>query len=203
MIAFLAASALFAFMPGPAMLYTAAQTIARGRPAGLMAALGLHLGGYVHVIAAAAGLSVLFHSVPTLYLLLKIAGAVYLVWLGIAMLRGDPQQRELDGAVQKSGRRAFVESVTVEVINPKTAMFFLAFLPQFVDGAAAFPVWLQFLILGTIVNIMFSLCDLLCVGIAGTVVTRLRESGSAQRIMRRMGGTVLIGLGTHLALQRN
>ena len=86
LIAFVAAASVFAYMPGPGTLYTAAQTIARGRSAGLMATLGLHLGGYVHVIAAAAGLSMLFHAVPVMYTILKVAGAVFLVWLGIKLI---------------------------------------------------------------------------------------------------------------------
>ena len=85
LIAFIATTAVFACIPGPAMLYAAAQTIARGRWSGLMAALGIHIGGYAHVLAAAAGLSILFHAVPALYLIVKLAGAAYLVWLGISL----------------------------------------------------------------------------------------------------------------------
>ncbi|WP_315919237.1 LysE family translocator [Mesorhizobium sp. SP-1A] len=203
-VAFVLTTAVFAYMPGPAMLYAAAQTMARGRWSGLMAALGIHLGGYVHVVAAAAGLSVLFHAVPPLYFAVKLVGAAYLVWLGISLFR---RRGEEDGAMPvigpKSGRRAFFESVTVEVLNPKTAVFFLAFLPQFVDPAAALPVWAQFLILGTIVNLMFSSADIVCVALAGAVVSRLKRSGRAQRMARRAGGALLVGLGLHLVLQRN
>jgi threonine/homoserine/homoserine lactone efflux protein len=146
-IAFLATTAIFAYIPGPAMLYAAAQTIARGRGAGLMASLGIHLGCYVHVIAAAAGLSVLFHAVPMLYMAVKFAGAAYLIWLGISLFRAKTPGNDvaLPGLEPKSGRRAFVESISVEVLNPKTAIFFMAFLPQFIDASAAFPVWLQLL----------------------------------------------------------
>ncbi len=203
-LAFLAAAAVFAYMPGPALLYTAAQTIARGRRAGLMAALGIHLGGYVHVFAAAAGLSVLFHAVPLLYLVLKLVGAAYLVWLGICMFRSPPTG---DPAVSliapKSARRAFVESMTVEVLNPKVAVFFLAFLPQFIDPSVSLAIWAQFLILGSIVNIMFSSADLVCVALAGAIIERMRNSGRMQRITRRVGGGLLIGLGAHLAFQRS
>lgn len=201
LLAFLATTAAFAFLPGPAMLYAAAQTLARGRWAGLMASLGLHLGGYVHVIAAAAGLSLLFHAVPVLYTGVKLAGAVYLIWLGISMIRskgvGDMPVIE-----PKSGRRALIESITVEALNPKTAIFFLAFLPQFIDPAGSLPVWGQFLILGAVVNMMFSSADLVCVMLAGAVAERLRQSGRAQRVMRRVGGTLIAGLGVNLALQR-
>ncbi|OHV76081.1 LysE family translocator [Rhizobium sp. LCM 4573] len=203
-LAFLTTTAVFAYIPGPAMLYAAAQTLARGRWSGLMATLGIHVGGYAHVLAAAAGLSVLFHAVPILYTAVKLAGAAYLIWLGITLFRAKVAgNAELPEIAQKSGRRAFFESVTVEVLNPKTAIFFLAFLPQFVDASAAFPIWLQFVILGTIVNLMFSSADVLCVFLAGAVIGKLRHSGRAQRLMQRAGGALLVGLGTHLALQRS
>ncbi|TIS95680.1 LysE family translocator [Mesorhizobium sp.] len=209
LIAFFATTAIFAYIPGPAMLYAAAQTMARGRWSGLTAALGIHLGGYVHVIAAAAGLSVLFHAVPTLYVAVKLAGALYLIWLGVSLFRAKAQDDAvipgpvISGIVPKSARRAFFESITVEVLNPKTAIFFMAFLPQFIDASATFPVWLQFLVLGTIVNLMFSSADVMCVVLAGALITRLRRSSHAQRLMRRAGGAVLVGLGVHVALQKS
>jgi threonine/homoserine/homoserine lactone efflux protein len=156
------------------------------------------------VAAAAAGLSVLFHAVPMLYMAVKFAGAAYLIWLGISMLRAKPREDvALAGIETRSGRRAFVESVTVEVLNPKTAIFFLAFLPQFIDASAGLPVWLQFVLLGTIVNLMFSFADVVCVALAGAVVARLRRSSHAQRLVQRAGGTMIIGLGVHLALQKS
>lgn len=204
LIAFFITTAVFAYIPGPAMLYAAAQTLARGRRGGLMATLGIHLGCYVHVAAAAAGLSVLFHAVPALYLTVKLIGAGYLVFLGISLFRARTAgDTALPVLTQKSARRAFLQSITVEVLNPKTAIFFMAFLPQFVDASAAFPVWLQLLILGAIVNLIFSSADLVCVLLAGAIVGRLKRSGKAQRMMQRAGGTLLIGLGTHLALQRS
>ena len=203
LLAFALATAVFAYMPGPSMLYTAAQTIARGRWSGLTAALGIHLGGYAHVVAAAAGLSVLFHAVPTLYVIVKLLGAGYLVWLGVSFFRRTPQEPVAAPRIEaKSARRAFVESITVEVLNPKTALFFLAFLPQFVDASASLPVWAQFVVLGTIVNLMFSSGDLACVALADVLAGRLRRSGGAQKLLRRVGGGILIGLGAHLALQR-
>ncbi|HEV7305962.1 LysE family translocator [Ensifer sp.] len=203
LLTFFVTTAIFAYIPGPAMLYAAAQTVARGRLAGLMASLGIHIGCYVHVFAAAAGLSILFHAVPTLYMVVKLAGAVYLVWLGFTLMRAKASGEDGMPLVEaKSARRAFFESITVEVLNPKTAIFFIAFLPQFTDVSAAFPVWLQFLLLGMVANLLFSSADLVCVFLAGAVVSRMRRSGKAQRLMQRAGGTVLIGLGAHLALQR-
>ncbi|MER9546625.1 LysE family translocator [Mesorhizobium sp. M0437] len=204
LVAFFATAAIFAYIPGPAMLYAAAQTMARGRWSGLMAALGIHLGGYVHVFAAAVGLSVLFHAVPVLYMAVKLVGALYLIWLGVSLFRAKAQgDVVLPGIQPKSARRAFFESVAVEVLNPKTAIFFMAFLPQFIDASAAFPVWLQFVVLGTIVNLMFSSADIVCVVLAGAVIARLRQSSRAQRLMRRAGGAVLVGLGVHVALQKS
>ncbi|SON53630.1 Leucine efflux protein [Hartmannibacter diazotrophicus] len=204
LLAFFLATAVFAYIPGPAMLYAAAQTVARGRRAGLMAALGIHIGGYAHVFAAAMGLTVLFHAVPPLYAAVKLAGAGYLVWLGVQMIRrrNSASVEETRGAVS-SPRAAFVQSIFVEVLNPKTAVFFLAFLPQFTDSAAGLPVAGQFLILGTVVNLMFSSADIVCVLLAGAILDRLRRSGGAQRIARYLGGGILIGLGAHIAVQRN
>ncbi|KAA3633007.1 MAG: LysE family translocator [Proteobacteria bacterium] len=206
LLAFLAATVLFAYMPGPALLYAAAQTVARGRKAGLMAAFGLHIGGYLHVGAAAAGLSALFHAVPSLYLFVKAVGAAYLVWLGGKMIwRAFTPRREVINPVsssRKSGRRAFVESITVEVLNPKTALFFIAFLPQFVDPSADFPIWLQFLVLGTTVNVILASADLVCVYFAGIIVDKLRQSNRVARIMEGVGGGILVGLGANLAFQR-
>lgn len=203
LIAFFLATGIFAYMPGPAMLYAAAQTMARGKRAGWFAALGIHIGGYVHVLAAAFGLAVLFQAVPILYTGLKFGGAAYLIWLGFKMFRARAPMST--GAIEvsaKSPKRAFWESVTVEVLNPKTAIFFLAFLPQFVDPNAGLAIWMQLLILGTIVNIMFSSADILCVILAGRVAGVLRQSGSAGRIMQRLGGSVLVALGLNIALNR-
>ncbi len=204
LLAFLAATAVFAYMPGPAMLYAAAQTVARGRRAGFMACLGIHMGGYVHVIAAAFGLAALFAAVPVLFTALKIAGAIYLVWLGLTMIRRRGEAVELDGILPaRSARRAFFDSILVEVLNPKAALFYLAFLPQFVDPAAAFPLWVQFLILGTVVNAMFASADLVAVWLSARMVQRLRRSDRVQRWMRLIGGTLLVGLGARLALERS
>jgi threonine/homoserine/homoserine lactone efflux protein len=200
--AFFVTTAVFAYIPGPAMLYAAAQTVARGRLAGLMATLGIHIGCYVHVLAAAAGLSAVFHAVPTLYLAVKLAGALYLIWLGIQLFR-TRADLSLPEIAAKSARRAFIESATVEILNPKTAIFFVAFLPQFIDASASFPVWLQFIVLGTIVNMMFSSADIVCVLVAGTVMARLKGSNRARQLMQRSGGAVLVGLGAHLALQKS
>lgn len=204
LVAFFVTTAIFAYIPGPAMLYATAQTLGGGRSAGLMAALGIHLGCYVHVLAAAAGLSVLFHAVPVLYVVVKLGGAAYLIWLGVSLFRSRVDSNAGTETVRpKPGRRAFFESVTVEVLNPKTALFFVAFLPQFIDASAALPVWMQFVILGMIVNLMFSSADIVCVFLADSMMDRLKRSRRAQRYMGQVGGAVLVSLGLRLALEKS
>lgn len=198
LLTFLAAAAVFAFMPGPAMLYAAARTLAGGRAAGLRAALGIHAGGYVHVLAAAAGLAALFHAVPVVYAAVKLGGAAYLVWLGIGLIRGAAGAE----AVVPAPAAAFRQSVLVEVLNPKTALFYLAFLPQFADPAAALPVWGQLMVLGTVVNLMFSAADLLAVAFAAGVSAQVAARPGLLAWVRRAGGALLVGLGLRLAAER-
>lgn len=203
LVAFVVATSVFAYMPGPSTLYAAAQTIARGRRAGWFAALGIHIGGYVHVLAAAVGLAILFQAIPILYLALKFAGAGYLIWLGVSMFLTKAETgTKPQVAVKQSARRAFWESVSVELLNPKTAIFYLAFLPQFADPSAAFPIWVQLIILGTIVNIMFSSADAICVILADKITTLFKASSSANRIANKIGGSVLVALGINLALHQ-
>ncbi|MTI44576.1 threonine/homoserine/homoserine lactone efflux protein [Roseibium hamelinense] len=198
-LAFATATALFAFMPGPALLFTAAQTLARGRAAGFFAVFGIHVGCYAHVIAATFGLSALFVAVPTLYLLLKITGGAYLVFLGIQMIRSRPSTGVSAAFPEKSKQRAFVDSVLVEVLNPKVAVFFIAFLPQFVSPEAALPLWVQFLILGTLVNMAFSTADIFTVFFASEVQKRLTQHSRWQAVIRWASGSILVCLGIKLA----
>ncbi|HMO72132.1 MAG TPA: LysE family translocator [Paracoccaceae bacterium] len=202
MAAFLLAALIFAAMPGPAMMYAAARTLAGGRAAGLMATLGIHLGGWVHVVAASLGLSAVFHAVPALFLAVKLAGAAYLVWLGIQMLRVRETGAGTPSLPRRSPAAAFRQSVAVEVLNPKTALFFLAFLPQFVDPSAGLPLWAQFLILGAIVNAMFTAADLVAVIAAAAVARGLARSARVQVWLHRAGGAILVALGLRLVTDR-
>jgi threonine/homoserine/homoserine lactone efflux protein len=202
LLAFATVTLVIAYFPGPALLYTAAQTIAHGRKAGLMAMLGIHLGCYVHVVAAAFGLSAVFKHVPELYVAVKIVGALYLVWLGIGMIRSKLGGEALAAAPAKTVRRALVDSFIVEVLNPKVALFFIALLPQFVDPSAALPVWAQFLILGTIVNFAFSSADLITVLGASLVMKTMKASRAGFALGRWLGGSLMIGLGLKLATDK-
>lgn len=205
LIPFLIATVIFAFMPGPAILYTAAQTMARGRRAGFMAALGIHLGCYVHVVASAFGLSAVFVHVPAAYLAVKLVGAAYLVWLGVGMIRqkltGDLDTEDQKALRQaKSPRRAFFESMTVEILNPKVAIFFIAFLPQFVDPAAGLPMWAQFMLLGAFVNLCFSSVDVMVIFAADKVSSSMKTVGNRFALPQKLAGLTMIGLGARLAL---
>jgi threonine/homoserine/homoserine lactone efflux protein len=200
LIPFFIATAIFAFVPGPAILYTAAQTIARGRRAGFMAALGIHFGCYVHVIAAAMGLSAIFTHVPLAYMVVKFAGAAYLLWLGVKLIRQKIEADELPSVSVKSARRAFFESMWVEILNPKVAIFFIAFLPQFVDAGAGLPIWAQFLILGAFVNLSFSTADVVVVLCADKVARMVKSSRRGTGFVNWLSGLTLMGLGARLAL---
>lgn len=200
--AFATVTLLVAYFPGPALLYTAAQTISHGRKAGLMAMLGIHLGCYLHVFAAAFGLSAVFKHVPELYMAVKIAGALYLIWIGIGMIRSRMGSHDQPVAPSKTVKRALLDSFIVEVLNPKVALFFIALLPQFVDPAASLPVWAQFLILGMIVNFAFSSADLVTVFGASLVVGAMKKTKASFAFGRWIGGSLMIALGLKLATDR-
>lgn len=202
LLAFATLTILVAYFPGPALLYTAAQTISHGRKAGFMAMLGIHLGCYLHVFAAAFGLSAVFKHVPELYFAVKMAGAFYLVWLGIGMIRSRLAAEDAPAVPPKTVKRALIDSLIVEVLNPKVALFFIALLPQFVDPAASFPVWVQFLILGTIVNFAFSSADFVTVLGASAVVRRMKQTKAGFAFGRWIGGSLMIGLGVKLATDK-
>ncbi|MCZ4279827.1 LysE family translocator [Kiloniella laminariae] len=200
MLPLLVASVLLAVTPGPGMLYTTAQTISRGRKSGLYAAVGLHLGSYLHILGAAFGLSLLLVAVPFVYTIVKFVGAGYLVWMG-----GRYLTTSLSGAVTSGEAgggdhvKALKESALVEALNPKSALFFIAFLPQFTDVNAAFPIWLQILVLGVIVNVVFSIAEVGYVLLAGRATQFFQNAPTAARWLPRLGGGILVALGIRLA----
>ena len=193
-IPFAIATLAFACMPGPAILYMTAQTLAHGRHAGFMAALGVHLGCYVHIAAATIGLASLVEQAPGVYAAIRLAGAAYLIWLGIIMFLGWNRTAKDSG---NPSATTFRDSIVVEVLNPKTALFFLTFLPQFVDPTATVPLWLQFLVLGVFVNLVFSMADMAAVGIASLALARFPGSRSGWLVPRTCG-SILVGLGVAL-----
>jgi threonine/homoserine/homoserine lactone efflux protein len=146
---FLAAALVIAVTPGPGIFYVAARSLAGGRRDGLASSFGTGLGGLAHVAAGAVGVSALMLASAQAFALLKIAGAIYLVWLGIQTWRQAGEALTAPDGAGADTARAFRDGIVVEIFNPKTAAFFLAFLPQFVDPQAG-SVALQFVVLGTI-----------------------------------------------------
>ena len=202
LLVFTLAALVLNISPGPSNFYVLSRSIAQGTNAGLVAAVGLGLGSLLHVAAAAIGLSVIFQASATAYTVFKLIGAGYLVWLGIATLRAGPAEMAPEvGRVSRSHARILRESAVVEALNPKTALFFLAFLPQFVDVTAG-PIAPQMLLLGLIVTVTALPCDVFVAFASGAVATRLRQSLTLRRLLNGASGLLLIGLGIGVALSR-
>jgi threonine/homoserine/homoserine lactone efflux protein len=195
-VIFAAASAAFLAVPGPSVIYIVSRSLAEGRTAGIVSALGIQTGGLIHVTAATIGVSALLASSAAAFSVVKYAGAAYLIYLGIRrLLEGEePEQAEED---RRAGRkRLFWQGVLVNSLNPKTALFFLAFLPQFVDperGAVA-P---QVLALGVLFLVLATLSDSTYALVAGSVRGWL---GERRRALARISGCSYVGLGVLAAL---
>ena len=197
---FCAAALALIVVPGPAVTYVVTQSLDRGRSAGLVSALGVASGGLVHVAAATAGLSALIASSASAFTVVKLAGAAYLIAIGLLRLagRGESVGEEGENAPTPA-RRLFWQGALVNVLNPKTALFFLAFLPQFVDRSAG-SVTLQLLVLGLLFVGLATLSDGSYALLAGTAADRLRGSGRLLRRERYVSGGVLVGLGVAAAV---
>lgn len=194
----LAATALIV-IPGPAVLYIVAQSVGQGRKAGLVSATGVATGGFVHVLAAAIGLSGLLLSSATLFSIVKFAGAGYLIYLGVRRLLGFEPSALVETVEARSPRRLYRDGAVVNILNPKTALFFYAFLPQFLDpdkGSVA----LQALVLGTMFVAIAVISDSLWALASGSAAEWLRERPVAAQVERWLTGTVLVGLGAAAAL---
>jgi threonine/homoserine/homoserine lactone efflux protein len=197
-LVFALASLALAIVPGPAVLYIVAQSVQGGRRAGVVSALGVSTGGMVHVAAAVIGLSAVLAASATAFTIVKIAGAVYLVWLGIRTLLS--RDDSIAGRrAEPTMARTYRQGVIVNVLNPKTALFFLAFLPQFVDQSAG-RVGLQMLFLGLVFVALAIVSDGAWVLIAGTASERLRGHAGFLKAQRYVSGSVFVGLGVATAL---
>lgn len=184
-------------VPGPAVLFVVARSVEQGRLAGVVSVLGLGLGGLVHVAAAAGGVSALLAASPGLLWGLRVAGAAYLVYLGVRTLRSEPAAAAASKPTSPSLRRAFRDGVIVQVLNPKAALFLFAFLPQFVDPARG-RATTQMATLGLLFVLMAVLCDGAYALLAGTVRRWLRESPRAVRYRTRFAGWSYVTLGVGL-----
>jgi threonine/homoserine/homoserine lactone efflux protein len=197
---FLSAAVLLALSPGPGMLYVLARSLRGGRSAGFASSLGTAVGGMAHVAAAAFGLSAVLARSASVFLAVKYLGAAYLIYLGVQTLRS----RSLESAAAKPELQVnspFWQGAVTEVLNPKTALFFLAFIPQFVSHAARLVP--QFLALGAISVALNTAADVAVVIAAAPLARRLESSALWRRRQRGVSGAALIGLGGYVASRSN
>jgi threonine/homoserine/homoserine lactone efflux protein len=192
---FAAASLAFLAIPGPSVFYIVTRSLAQGRRAGVTSMLGVQAGGLVHVVAAAFGVSAIIASSATAFTIVKYVGAAYLVLLGLRKLfaRGEDDP-EVEIGPAAPGRRLFWQGAIVNIFNPKTALFFLAFLPQFVDPSAG-PVAPQMLVLGTLLIGLGVVSDGTYALVAAGAGRKLRETAAARRRLDRLSGGVFVSLG--------
>jgi threonine/homoserine/homoserine lactone efflux protein len=198
---FLTAATLLAIAPGPGMLYVLARSLAGGKREGVLSALGTFLGGMVHVFAAALGISIILAKSAMAFAAVKYVGAAYLCFLGVGMIldaRKDQGPGPAGAELGQPARNPLWQGVATEVLNPKTGLFFLSFIPQFVNRSGAH-VFLQFVVLGTISVGMNTTADLIVIALAGPLGERIRSSAKFRRRQRTVTGTIMIGLGTYLA----
>lgn len=197
---FLLAALVIAAIPGPGIFYVAARTLSGGRQAGIASTFGTALGGLVHVVAGSLGVSAIILASAQLFTALKLIGALYLVWLGITTFR-EAGDRLPEPVGPVGAARAFRDGVLVEALNPKTAAFFLAFIPQFLDPAAGHPA-LQFIALGLTSVALNNFADVVVVMLAARArATLVRRPRVVQRL-RQGSGLFIAGLGISLALAR-
>ena len=200
-ILFLTAALLLAIAPGPGMLYVLARSLAGGKREGVLSAFGTFLGGMVHVFAAALGVSMILAKSAAAFAAVKYLGAAYLCFLGVRMILAARKESAAAEAISDPARPArnpLWQGVATEVLNPKTALFFLSFIPQFVNRGAGH-VFLQFVALGTISVAMNTSADLIVIALAGPLGERIRSSATFRRRQRTVTGAIMIGLGTYLA----
>ena len=200
LVAFFIAAFVLAITPGPGMAYVIARTVSSGRSEGLASCLGTGIGGMAHVMAAALGLSVLVAQSAMAFTVIKYIGAAYLIFLGIRILMRRKAAAPVEASAAKGVHRALLEGIVVEIFNVKTALFFLAFLPQF--AAPAEPLVPQLVMLGSICVALNTAVDVVAVFAAH----RLLASGAARearaRWLTRFSGGTMIGLGVFLGLAR-
>ncbi len=196
---FLGAAILLAIAPGPGMLYVLARSLAGGRREGFLSALGTFFGGMVHVCAAAAGISIILAKSAVAFATVKYLGAAYLCFLGIRMMLDARKDQPISLAELQRRKSPFWQGIMTEVLNPKTALFFLSFIPQFVNRGNGH-VFVQFIMLGTISVALNTTADIIVTVLAGPLGERIRASARFRRRQRTLTGAVMIGLGTYLAV---
>jgi threonine/homoserine/homoserine lactone efflux protein len=210
---FLTAALLLAIAPGPGMLYVLARSLAGGKREGVLSALGTFLGGMVHVLAAALGVSIILVRSAVAFATVKYVGAAYLCFLGVRMILDAQKDARKEAAREasaensvaqnafsavKPARNPLWQGVATEVLNPKTALFFLSFIPQFVNRGSGH-IFSQFVALGTISVVLNTTADLVVIALAGPLGKRIRSSPTFRQRQRTVTGAIMIGLGMYLA----
>ncbi|AJY27716.1 lysE type translocator family protein [Burkholderia thailandensis 34] len=198
-LAFIATCIGFGFIPGPALLQTVSLTLQHGRRAGVLSALGIHLGAFFQICAVAIGAVVVLDTSPWLYHALRVAGGGYLILLGIQRIRARADDSGAPFAVPKN---VISSSALIEASNPKSALFYLSFLLQFVDPSASLDVGWQLFLLGASANLLFSLADLTCIALAHPLRKRAAPGGAAMMIGRYLAGVLFIALGVVAIVER-
>jgi threonine/homoserine/homoserine lactone efflux protein len=196
LLLFTGASLALLAVPGPAVIYVVTRSLDQGRSAGIVSVLGVETGTFAYALAAAAGLTGLIAASETGFTIVRYAGAAYLVYLGVRKLL---EAEEGDDAVPAARSRLYLNGVLVQILNPRIAVFFLAFLPQFADPSRG-PIAVQTLLLGTVFTLLAVLSDGAYVLLAGAVGARLRAGRRVRNRLARMSGGVYIGLGVTAAL---
>ncbi len=194
LLVFLGATLLLLVIPGPAVLYIVTRSVTQGRRAGLVSVLGIHLGSLVHVAAAVAGLSALIAASATAFTIVKFAGAGYLIYLGIIAFRSAGKAEGFARPEPMSTRRIFWQGAIVNILNPKTALFFLAFVPQFVDPALG-NTTLQLIVFGGVFICAGLVSDGTYAMVAGAAGARFLDSDAWRRGQGYVAGTIYTGLG--------
>ncbi len=193
---FFAAALILAITPGPGIFYVLARSLAGGKWEGIQSALGTFVGGLFHVFAAALGISAVLAASAVAFHTVKYAGAAYLVWLGIRMIRTRNAEMTVESAPPSQG--ALRQGIFTEALNPKTALFFLSFIPQFIAPERS-QVFLQFIVLGAISVALNTAADLVVVALAAPLERKLKSSIRFRRNQRVASGLGMIGLGAYVA----
>jgi RhtB (resistance to homoserine/threonine) family protein len=198
--AFMLAGLALNLTPGPDTMYVLARSLGQGRSAGVVSALGIAAGCLFHIAAAALGLSALLATSAMAFTVVKWVGAIYLVWMGVQMLRSKAGPEAVQGLQPTSLWRIFRDGVVTNVLNPKVALFFLAFLPQFVDPARG-STGAQFIVLGLLFDVTGTAWLVFLAGASGAFGTWLRRNPRVAAAQKRVTGAVFVALGARLALQ--
>ena len=197
LLLFFAAALLLAITPGPGIFYVLARSLAGGKREGILSSLGTFVGGLFHVFAAALGLSAILAASAVAFHTVKYAGAAYLVWLGIRMIRTRNAEMTVEAAEPSTG--AFRQGILTEVLNPKTALFFLSFIPQFIAPDRGH-IFLQFATLGILSVTLNTAADLLVVALATPLERKLKSNPKFRARQRTTSGLGMITLGAYVAL---